>query len=84
MCPLRSGAMIAQVSQHEPSPPYRRAKERIVNAFKVDLGAFAGKHIDRKDSPGGVTCMVTSNHLSEGVHPGFFLIGELGVAIGLS
>ena len=26
--------------------------------------------------------MVTSNHLSKGVHPGFFLIGELGVAIG--
>ncbi|KAI0740913.1 hypothetical protein C8Q76DRAFT_609309, partial [Earliella scabrosa] len=59
----------------------QRRDDCPVNAFKVDLGAFAGKHIDRKDSPGGVTCMVTSNHLSEGVHPGFFLIGELGVAI---
>ncbi|KAI0735721.1 hypothetical protein C8Q76DRAFT_609997 [Earliella scabrosa] len=59
----------------------KRRDDCPIDAFKVDLGAFAGKHIDRKDSPGAITCMVTSNHLSKGVHPGYFLIGELGVAV---
>ena len=51
-------------------------------AFKSDLGQFAGKHIDARDSPGGVTTMITLHKLEPDEDPGFFMIAGLGVAIG--
>ncbi|KAH7905766.1 hypothetical protein BJ138DRAFT_1227043 [Hygrophoropsis aurantiaca] len=44
-----------------------------------DLGDFGGKHIDSKDSKGGITAMVCMSKLPDTVHPGFFLLVESGV-----
>ncbi|RDX41183.1 hypothetical protein OH76DRAFT_1489674 [Lentinus brumalis] len=49
--------------------------------LKIDLGGFGGKHIDDNDSAGGVTCMITYSDLDESDHPGYFMVGDLGVAI---
>ena len=50
--------------------------------FDMDLGKFAGKHVDVHDSEGGYTCMIAMNDLAPGEHPGYFMIGELGIVIG--
>ena len=52
------------------------------DSFKSDLGQFAGKHIDQHDSYGGVTCMTTLSDLDETDQAGYFIVGDLGVAIG--
>ena len=49
--------------------------------FKKQLGQFAGKHQDEHDSEGGVTCMLTMSDLVDTDEPGYFLHGELGIAI---
>ncbi|KAI0706661.1 hypothetical protein C8Q76DRAFT_801057 [Earliella scabrosa] len=59
----------------------RHADEVTQEAFKSDLGQFAGKHIDARDSPGGVTTMITLHKLEPDEDPGFFMIAGLGVAI---
>ncbi|TFK78861.1 hypothetical protein K466DRAFT_441144, partial [Polyporus arcularius HHB13444] len=51
--------------------------------LKIDLGGFGGKHIDDNDSAGGVTCMITYSDLDESDHPGYFMVGDLGVAIAM-
>ena len=50
--------------------------------FGQDLGKFAGKHVDVHDHEAGYTCMISMNDLGVGEHPGYFMIGELGIAIG--
>ena len=47
------------------------------------MGSFGGLHGDEGDSPGGYTCMIVCSDLAENEDPGFFMIAELGVAIGL-
>lgn len=53
-------------------------------AFRKDLGQFAGKHIDFRDNPGGITTMISMHKLAADEDPGYFMIAELGVAIGES
>lgn len=52
-----------------------------MNNFKEDLGAFGGKHKDEHDSSGGVTTMITFSDLYRSDHPGYFIVGDFGVAI---
>ena len=53
--------------------------------MQKDFGSFGGKHIDDNDSPGGTTCMITYGDIDEegGEDPGRFIVGDLGVAVGL-
>ena len=55
-----------------------------MSQLKKDFGAFGGKHIDDKDCGGGFTSMITYSDLSHDDHPGYFLVGDLGVAVCMS
>ncbi|RPD67620.1 hypothetical protein L226DRAFT_577099 [Lentinus tigrinus ALCF2SS1-7] len=61
--------------------PTQRADSLALGSFKADLGNFGGKHKDENDSPGGVTCMISYGDLHPTDRPGYFIIGDLGVAI---
>ena len=63
--------ILCQVSQYHPD-----------TSFGNDLGGFAGKHVDGRDCPCGFTCMLTHNDIQEDEEPGFFIILDLGIAIG--
>ena len=52
------------------------------DSFKLDLGQFARKHIDQHESYRGVMCMTTLSDLDETDQAGYFIVGDLGVAIG--
>ncbi|KAI0741221.1 hypothetical protein C8Q76DRAFT_791562 [Earliella scabrosa] len=59
-----------------------RPADALANeAFRKDLGQFAGKHIDFRDNPGGITTMISMHKLAADEDPGYFMIAELGVAI---
>ncbi|RPD54153.1 hypothetical protein L227DRAFT_512088, partial [Lentinus tigrinus ALCF2SS1-6] len=51
-------------------------------SLKNELGGFGIPHADQNDSPGGLTVVIANSDLSPGVEPGFFLLVELGVAVG--
>src|SRR5262245_37098255 len=51
----------------------------LAGKLQNSLGPFGGKHIDSKDSPGGVTGMTNLSKLPSFVHPGFFYLLEIGV-----
>ena len=53
------------------------------DSFKLDLGQFTGKHIDQHNLYGGVMCMTTLSNLDETDQAGYFIISDLGIAIGL-
>ncbi len=52
--------------------------------LKAALGGFGGKHKDKHDSPAAVTCLLCYSDLYRSDHPGYFMIGDLGVAVGTS
>ena len=45
------------------------------------LGSFGGKHLDEHDCSGGITSMITFSDIAGDEHPGFFIVGDLGVAV---
>ena len=49
--------------------------------MQAEFGNFGGKHIDDNDCPGGITSMITYSDLDDDDHPGYFLIGDLGLAV---
>ena len=49
--------------------------------MQADFGSFGGKHVDEHDCVGGVTSMITFSDLDDEDCPGFFVVGDLGVAI---
>ncbi|KAI0716827.1 hypothetical protein C8Q76DRAFT_616910, partial [Earliella scabrosa] len=49
--------------------------------MKEDFGSFGGKHIDEHDCIGGYTSMITHSDLDDDDHPGYFIIGDLGIAV---
>ena len=49
--------------------------------MQQDFGSFGGKHIDEHDSVGGITSMITYSDLADDDHPGYFIVGDLGVAV---
>lgn len=50
--------------------------------FRQDLGAFGAMHEDRHDCPGGFTSLLSLSKLSPSDRPGYFMLGELAVAVG--
>ena len=56
----------------------------VVARMKADFGSFGGKHIDNHDCPGAFTSMLTWTDVADDEHPGVFIVGDLGVVIGLS
>ncbi|RPD52058.1 hypothetical protein L227DRAFT_618139 [Lentinus tigrinus ALCF2SS1-6] len=61
--------------------PTQSADSLALGNFKKDLGSFGGKHKDEHDSSGGMTTMITFSDLHPSEHPGFFIVGDFGVAI---
>lgn len=53
-----------------------------VARMQADFGSFGGKHVDEHDSVAGVTSMITYSDLEVDDHPGWFVVGDLGVAVG--
>ena len=49
--------------------------------MQADFGSFGGKHIDEHDCEGGITSMITYSDLDEDDDPGYFIVGDLGVAV---
>ena len=50
--------------------------------FRQDLGAFGDMHEDKNDCPGGFTSLLSLSKLSPSDRPGYFMLGELAVAVG--
>ncbi|KAI0709813.1 hypothetical protein C8Q76DRAFT_798600 [Earliella scabrosa] len=52
-----------------------------LSRMQQDFGSFGGKHVDEHDSVGGITSMITYSDLADDDHPGYFIVGDLGVAV---
>lgn len=50
--------------------------------FAGELGTFAGRHCDKYDCSGGWTVMISMTDLAPGESPGYFILQEIGAAIG--
>ena len=49
--------------------------------MQADFGLFGGEHVDEHDCEGGVTSMITYSDLDDFDDPGYFIVGDLGVAV---
>ncbi|KAI0705690.1 hypothetical protein C8Q76DRAFT_801423 [Earliella scabrosa] len=59
----------------------QEADEDALARMQADFGSFGGKHIDEHDCEGGITSMITYSDLDEDDDPGYFIVGDLGVAV---
>ncbi|KAI0710846.1 hypothetical protein C8Q76DRAFT_798371 [Earliella scabrosa] len=52
-------------------------------SLAAQLGPFGVPHADENDSPAGLTAMISDSDLDDTVLPGYFMVGELGIAVEL-
>ena len=58
------------------------SRSLAAESLAAQLGPFGVPHADERDSPAGLTAMICNSDLDDDILPGYFMIGELGIAVG--